>query len=92
MNFLRDVGPTGVRFDVSPELRWSLRSAGYFFVPAVGFHFTQYDLQNPGLGEPATPTRDVPYGRLDTGLVFERDSGGLSPRQDTLTLSLLTAF
>jgi len=92
VNFLREVGPTGLRFDVSPELRWSLRSAGWFFIPAVGFHFTQYDLQNPGLGEPATPTRDVPYGRLDTGLVFERDSGADGQRTETLEPRMVYSY
>ena len=29
-NFLREVGPTGVRADISPELRWSARERGLF--------------------------------------------------------------
>ena len=55
VNFLREVGPTGVRFNVSPEMRWSSRGPGYFFEPAVGYDFTQYDLKNAdaiGLGAP----------------------------------------
>src|ERR1019366_7817029 len=44
--------PTGVRLDVSPEVRWSTREPGYFFEHAVGYHFTQYDLQNAGQGLP----------------------------------------
>jgi LPS-assembly protein len=83
-NFLRDVGPTGVRADLSPELRWSLRTPGYFFEPAVGYHWTQYDLQNAAVGDPSTPTRTLPYGSVDTGLIFERDAG--SQGQRTLTL------
>ena len=47
---------------------------GYFFEPVVGYHFTQYDLQNAAVGDPSTPTRTLPYARLDTGLVFERES------------------
>ena len=39
-----------------PELRWSDRTAGYFFEPAIGYHFTQYDLQNAAYGDPSTPT------------------------------------
>jgi LPS-assembly protein len=83
-NFLRAVGPAGVRIDLSPELRWSVRSAGYFFEPAVGYHYTQYDLQNAAYGEPSTPTRTLPYGRLDTGLIFERDAGAQGQRTQTL--------
>jgi LPS-assembly protein len=87
VNFLREVGPTGVRLDLSPELHWSARGAGYFFEPAIGYHFTQYDLRNAadtGIGAPSTPTRTLPYARVDTGLVFERDSGVQGQR--TLTL------
>ncbi|MGO9993697.1 MAG: LPS-assembly protein LptD [Steroidobacteraceae bacterium] len=76
--------PTGVRVDVSPELRWSERGAGYFFEPAVGYHFTQYDLQNAGAGLPSTPTRTLPYARLDAGLIFERNAGSNGQRTQTL--------
>ena len=84
VDFLREVSTTGLRFNLNPELRWSRRTAGYFFVPAVGWNFTQYDLrynqndlQNTTPGASTTPTRALPYGRLDTGLIFERgDSSG----------------
>jgi len=83
-NFLREVGPTGVRLDISPELRWSSRGPGYFFEPAVGYHYTQYDLQNASYGEPSTPTRTLPYARLDMGLIYERDAGAQGQRTQTL--------
>src|SRR5208282_3635214 len=67
--------PTGARVDLSPEIRWSIREAGYFFEPTIGYDFTQYDLQNAGPGLPSTPTRTLPYGRLDAGLVFDREVG-----------------
>ena len=54
------------------------RGPGYFFEPAVGYDFTQYDLKNADAGGPnlpSTPTRALPYARLDTGLVFEREAG-----------------
>jgi len=76
--------PTGVRIDVSPELRWSATGAGYFFEPAVGYHFTQYDLENAGQGLPSTPGRTMPFGRLDAGLVFERNAGSNGQRTQTL--------
>jgi LPS-assembly protein len=84
--------PTGVRLDVSPEIRWSNRGAGYFFEPAVGYHFTQYDLQNAGLGAPSTPTRSLPYGRLDAGLVFERDAGAAGQRTQTLEPRMVYSY
>jgi LPS-assembly protein len=91
-NFLREVGPTGVRADVSPELRWSARSAGYFFEPVVGYHFTQYDLQNAAVGDPSTPTRTLPYASVDTGLIFERDSGSQGQRTETLEPRLMYSY
>ncbi|HEX4151925.1 MAG TPA: LPS assembly protein LptD [Steroidobacteraceae bacterium] len=91
-NFLREVGPTGVRADLSPELRWSARGPGYFFEPAVGYHYTQYDLQNTAVGDPSTPTRTLPYGSLDTGLIFERDSGSQGQRTETLEPRLLYSY
>ncbi len=84
VNFLREVGTTGVRLNVAPELRWSSRGPGYFFEPAVGYDFTQYDLKNAGIGAPSTPTRALPYARLDAGLVFERDAGSKGQRTQTL--------
>jgi LPS-assembly protein len=91
-NFLREVGPAGVRADLSPELRWSLRSAGYFFEPAVGYHFTQYELQNAAFGDPSSPTRTLPYGRIDTGLIFERDAGAQGQRTQTLEPRLVYSY
>ncbi|HUX72941.1 MAG TPA: LPS assembly protein LptD [Steroidobacteraceae bacterium] len=84
VNFLRDVGPTGIRLNLAPELRWARRAPGYFFVPAIGWNFTQYDLQNAGASLPSSPTRSLPYGRLDMGLVFERDTGAGGGRTQTL--------
>ena len=87
VNFVREVGPTGVRLNVAPELRWSSRGPGYFFEPAIGYDFTQYDLKNAadfGPNTSSTPTRTLPYARLDAGLVFERDAGSQGQRTQTL--------
>ena len=95
VNFLREVGPTGVRFNVSPEVRWSVREPGYFFEPAVGYDFTAYDLKNAdaiGLGAPSSPTRSLPYARLDAGLVFDRDAGSQGQRTQTLEPRLLYSY
>ena len=91
-NFIREVGPTGVRADVSPELRWDLRAPGYFFEPIAGYHFTQYDLQNAASGAPSTPTRSLPYASVDTGLVFQRDAGAQGQRILTLEPRLMYTY
>ena len=84
VNFLRKIGPRGVRLDLSPEIRWSSRGSGYFFEPAVGYHFTQYELQDLPIGSSGTPRRALPYARVDAGLVFERDAGSQGQRTQTL--------
>jgi LPS-assembly protein len=84
VNFVREIGPTGVRFNVAPEIRWSSRGQGYYIEPTLGYDFTQYDLKNAAAGTSSTPTRALPYGRLDAGLVFERDAGSQGQRTQTL--------
>ncbi len=98
-NFLRDVGPTGVRVNLQPELHFSVHEPGYFFEPAVGYYFTQYDLQNANQivpletqNAPSTPTRALPYGRIDTGLVFERDAGSSGQRSQTLEPRMVYSY
>ena len=95
VNFLRKVGPTGVRLNLSPELRWSSGGSGYFFEPAVGYDFTQYALKNAaaiGLGAPGTPTRALPYARVDAGLVFTRDAGRQGQRTQTLEPRIVYSY
>ncbi|MFI4890934.1 MAG: LPS-assembly protein LptD, partial [Steroidobacterales bacterium] len=84
VNFLRQVGPSGIRLDLAPELRWSARSAGYFLEPSVGWRVTQYDLQDAAPGNPSSPMRTLPYARLDAGLIFERNAGANGQRTQTL--------
>ncbi|MGO9038891.1 MAG: LPS-assembly protein LptD [Steroidobacteraceae bacterium] len=91
-NFVREVGPAGVRVALSPEIRWSDRTAGYFFEPAIGYHFLQYDLQNASYGEPSTPTLTLPYARLDTGLIFERDAGSSGQFTQTLEPRMVYSY
>ena len=92
VNFLRGAGPTGVRVNLSPEIRWSNRGQGYFLEPAVGYDFTQYDLQDAGTGRPSTPSRALPYARVDTGLVFEREAGAQGQRTQTLEPRLVYSY
>jgi LPS-assembly protein len=98
VNFLRDVGPdgganpTGARLHLSPEIRWSKRGPGYFFEPAAGYDFTQYDLQDAAPGTPSTPTRALPYARVDAGLIFERNAGSVGQRTQTLEPRLVYSY
>jgi LPS-assembly protein len=102
VNFLREINPanlqptlvntTGARINLAPEFRWSYRGAGYFFEPAVGYDFTQYALQEPGVDRPNAPSRAVPYARLDAGLVFERAAGSQGQRTQTLEPRIVYSY
>ncbi len=92
VNFLRAVGPSGLRLDLSPELRWSQRTAGYFIEPAIGYRATQYNLQDTAQGDASAQSRTLPYARLDAGLVFERDGGAGGQRSETLEPRLVYSY
>jgi LPS-assembly protein len=92
VDFLREVGTTGARLDLAPELRWSRRTAGYFFVPAIGWNLTQYDLQRVAPGGSTAPTLALPYGRLDTGLVFERDDAASGRPTQTIEPRMVYSY
>lgn len=92
VNFIRDEGVNGLRLDLSPELRYSIRGPGYFFEPAAGWRFTQYDLKDQAAGTARAPTRELPYFRLDTGLVFERASGSHDQRIQTFEPQLTYTY
>ena len=76
--------PTGWREDLSPRLSLDLTGAGYFFRPALAWRATYYQLDDTLPGAPRSLSRTLPIASVDTGLVFERDSG--SHEQRTLTL------
>jgi LPS-assembly protein len=83
---------SGVRVNLAPEIRWSNRGPGYFFEPAVGFDLTQYALSDVDQGAPSNPTRALPYARLDTGLIFERNAGSQAQRTQTLEPRLVYSY
>ena len=86
VNFERDVGVTGWRFNMAPSLELPFsRSPGWFVTPAVSVDHTRYDLSNTLPGQVSDPTRTVPIGSLDVGMVLERGLGGsMSDRIMTL--------
>ena len=92
VDFLRNVGTTGLRLNLAPELRWERRTAGYFFVPAVGWHLTQYDLNHAAPGNPSSPSLSLPFARLDTGLIFERDDPANGHPEQTLEPRMVYSY
>jgi len=67
---------TGWRIDASPNIGLSLEGPGYFVRPGLAWRFTQYELENVAPGADRSPTRTLPTGSFDAGLIFERNSGG----------------
>ena len=72
VNFDRDTGVTGWRFNATPSVEIPITRPGWFFTPAIALDYTQYDLNNTLPGEATDPTRTVPVTSVDTGLVLER--------------------
>ena len=73
--FPRDEGVTGGRVDVEPAISWPITGAGYYVVPRGAYRYTQYELGSVAVGANNTPSRSVPIGSLDAGMIFERPAG-----------------
>lgn len=76
--------PAGWREDATPGLSLALAGPGYFFRPALAWRATYYQLTDTLPGTPTSLSRTLPLASIDTGLVFERESGSHGER--TLTL------
>jgi LPS-assembly protein len=82
-------GPTGWRGDFTPAVSLDLTGPGYFMRPALAWRLTQYELADLLPGEASSPSRSLPIASLDTGLVFERQTGSRDQRTLTLEPRLL---
>ncbi len=74
VNFDRDVGVTGWRFDAQPSLAWGIEKAGWFAIPEVTLQHTRYELDNVAAGQIDDPSRTMPIASFDIGLNLERRS------------------
>jgi LPS-assembly protein len=74
VNFDRNVGTTGWRFDTTQELSLRFGRPGMFLTPAIALRQTNYWIDDVALGEDDTLTRGLPIGSLDMGLKFERET------------------
>ena len=88
VNFDRDTGVTGWRFNAAPAVEIPVRRPGWFFMPAVAVDYTRYQLDNRLPGEETEIDRTVPIASVDTGLVLERTMGN-SARIQTIEPRLL---
>ena len=91
-NFDRDVGVTGVRFTIAPEVSYAYERNGFFAVPRVAIQHTQYDLDSVISGMDDSPSVTAPIMSFDTGLIFERETSSHSARIQTLEPRLFYAY
>lgn len=70
--FERDVGVTGLRAHVLPEISRAFRVGIVDIEPTVALDHTRYRLRDLDPGENSSPSRTVPIGSLDIRSTFER--------------------
>ena len=75
VNFDRESGVTGWRFDATPTVSRRFGHQGLYATPAVGIRHTRYELSDTAAGADSAPTRTVPEASLDLGAIFERQLG-----------------
>jgi LPS-assembly protein len=63
----------GHRFDLRPGLGLRLENSWGYINPKISGRHTAYDLEDQGVGNPATPDRDLYSASLDTGMFLERE-------------------
>jgi len=85
VSFDRDVGVTGPRLDLFPNIYWDRYNRWGFVKPRVGYRYTAYELDYGKQAGETSPSRGVGMASLDAGLVFDRftSDGGyqtLEPR------------
>ncbi|HXQ30579.1 MAG TPA: LPS assembly protein LptD [Steroidobacteraceae bacterium] len=74
VNFTRDTGIQGARYDLEPTASWAFREPGAFFVSSLGWRATRYALRDdPGVDD--SPAFSAPIAAIDSGLTFERIDG-----------------
>jgi LPS-assembly protein len=70
--FDRDVGVTGARVDLFPNLYWDRYHRWGFVRPRVGYRYRAYQLDYQGLPGDESPSAGTAIASLDAGLVFDR--------------------
>ena len=88
VNFDRDVGVTGWRLNAAPTVELPIGTPGWFIRPAASLDYTRYELDDAAPAQRTDPSRSVPIGSLDMGLMLERTMGDTS-RVQTLEPRLL---
>ena len=75
--YVRFTHPTmveGTRSSLSPTLAAPFLAPGWFVTPKVGLRYVSYGLTSTASGQPESPEMSLPWGSLDSGLTFERET------------------
>jgi len=73
VGFDRDIGVTGVRTDLYPQISWGLDRYWGFVRGSAGYRYTNYDLDLQGASGDEKPDRGTEILSLDAGMYFERE-------------------
>ena len=88
VNFDRDVGVTGWRMNIAPEVALPVTRPGWFVTPSVVLDHTRYELSDTLPGQESSPDRTLPIASLDSGFTLERTMSN-SSRIQTIEPRLL---
>ncbi|MGI9222048.1 MAG: LPS-assembly protein LptD [Woeseiaceae bacterium] len=88
VNFDRDVGVTGWRMNIAPQIALPISKPGWFVTPSVVLDHTRYDLSDTTPGMDSSPDRTLPIASLDSGFTLERTMSN-SSRIQTIEPRLL---
>lgn len=84
VHFDRNVGITGTRVNLTPELSLPLGQPSRYLTPTLAWEFTSYSLEGAAPGADTSPSRNTPIFSLDSGLMLERMTAGDRPLISTL--------
>jgi len=86
VNFDRDTGVTGWRFDAMPSTSLDFGGPGLYARPGVAWRYTDYSLDyNTGSPDDhRTLSRSLPITSFDAGMTFEKETGSRGQRRLTL--------
>lgn len=82
----------GWRLDAQPQIGLDFSGPGYFFRPTAMLDAAGYSLRDVAPGTDDKPTRTLPLLSIDTGLIFERESGRRGQRRITLEPRLMYLY
>jgi LPS-assembly protein len=90
VNFDRDIGVTGWRMNLAPEVTLPITGPGWFLKPGVKLDYTAYKLSNTDPGARDDPSRALPIATFDVGMILERSLNN-SARVQTIEPRILFA-